>query len=368
MISTPPPFFLPSHPLLRFTRLSPFSIYRRLFLTFLDLNALHAHKPIAMPRGSKYSPLLVDLSTAGPFNMLLAILIRQEYIFNTLFTLCLLVPHSTPLRIRLSLAKVYGYGAIYSGAAFCSVLYFTLLSAILAFPRKPRPLAQFVRNPHQFGGWLSGPASPGAALRKLPSFWLLLMATAHMALPWMSLRKVSIRVERLGVGAHAIRLNLRERVRECVAYRIVYSSLKERHAFTCVSEPDVSPRHPTVGVLCLSHLFRHIIVVTTGSGIGPGTLPYLFARKSTSSTSFRLLWSAPSSQHNFGGVVYDQVMQLDNGAIIIDTKEVGRNDLVTLACWMAKDESAEAVFVVNQRVVAKRAVYELESKGVPTFR
>ena len=84
-----------------------------------------------MKRRSKYSPLLVDISTAASANMLIAILIRQDYVLNTLFKLTWFIPFWFPLRVRRSLAKLYEYGGLHFGAAVCSVLFFTLLSAIL---------------------------------------------------------------------------------------------------------------------------------------------------------------------------------------------------------------------------------------------
>lgn len=273
---------------LRFTRWTIFGVYRRLFMTVFIFNAYHAHKIITMQRKSKYSPLLVDISTAAAANMLAAILIRQEYILNSLFRVCWFVPHATPLRIRRSIAKIYEYGGFHSSTAICSVLYFSLLSAILAREwmtfRIVDPLIiacslvvmvilwtmVIVAYPtirahrhntfemfHRFGGWIvlavfwpelwlftralghqAGPVSPGAILHKLPAFWLLIISCFHVALPWMRLRRIQIRPERLGVGVHAIRLHLKEKVKNCVVYRIADSPLTEWHAFACIPEPN----------------------------------------------------------------------------------------------------------------------------------
>jgi len=278
----------PRGKLLRFTRWTVFGVYRRLFMTVFIFNAYHAHKIITMKRKSKYSPLLVDLSTAAAANMLAAILIRQEYVLNTLFRLCWLVPHSTPLRIRRSLAKIYEYGGFHSSTAICSVLYFSHLSAILArewvtyrivdpliitcslavmiilwtmvivaYPAIRARRHNAFEMLHRFGGWAvlaifwpelwlftralghqAGPVSPGAVLHKLPAFWLLILSCFHVALPWMRLRRIPIRPERLGVGVHAIRLHLKEKIKNCVVYRIADSPLTEWHAFACIPEPD----------------------------------------------------------------------------------------------------------------------------------
>jgi hypothetical protein len=425
--------------LLRFTRLSVFSVYRRIFLCVLLINIWQGYGTITKRRRSKYSPLLVDISTAFSLNLFVAILIRQDYIINALFRSCRLIPHSFPLRIRRSLAKTYEYGGLHSGAAVCSVLWFSLLSLILvweyhayriadplilassgiillilytilltAFPLLRITYHNLFERIHRIGGWIvlalfwielylftralghqAGPSSPGAELTKLPAFYLLLLSTFHVALPWFRLRKIILTPERLGVGVHAIRLHHQEPVKACVVYRIATSPLDEWHSFACIPSSsgkggslivsnagDWTRRMvnipeltfytrgiPTSGVLCLTALFRRVIIVATGSGIGPclGTLSFL------RSTSFRILWSAPDPRLTFGDAICDEVRRLDGEAVVIDTKAEGRRDLVKLAYSLYVREKAESVFVVSNRKVTRRVVYELESRGVPTF-
>lgn len=121
----------PKSPVLRFTRWTIFGVYRRIFLCVVLLNIWQGHRIITMKRRSKYSPLLVDMSTAAAANMFLAILMRQDYVLNLLFKITWCVPFRAPLRLRRSLAKIYEYGGLHSGAAFCSVIWWTLLSLIL---------------------------------------------------------------------------------------------------------------------------------------------------------------------------------------------------------------------------------------------
>jgi hypothetical protein len=78
--------------ILEITRWKVFGVYRRIFLAVVLLNIWHGHKIITIKRRSKYSPLLVNISTAAAANMLVAVLIRQDYIINTLFRFCWFVP------------------------------------------------------------------------------------------------------------------------------------------------------------------------------------------------------------------------------------------------------------------------------------
>lgn len=113
----------------------------------------------------------------------------------------------------------------------------------------------------------------------------------------------------------------------------------------------------------MAQLFRKVIVVTTGSGIGPclGTMMKIPA------TTCRVLWSAPEPRQTFGDEICDRVLDVDPNAVIVDTHALGRKDLVRLAYAMYKEEKAEAVFCVSNKEVTKWVVYELESRGIPAF-
>lgn len=426
----------------RFLRLfgyAMFGVYQRIFLTVLIINAYHAHHIITMKRRSKYSPLLVDITTAASANMLVAILIRQDYILNSLFWICWSVPLTTPLCIRGLLARVYEIGGLHSSAALCSVLWFSLLFAILTVEfstlRIADPLIMVCASTiliilwsmvlsscprvrsrrhnvfeiiHRYGGWTvlglywvllflftralghqAGPQSPGAVLAKLPAFWFLAACCCHVAVPWVHLRRLSVQHERLGLGIHAIRLHLTESVRDCVVYRISDSPLTEWHSFAYIPNKYgdggsliVSnagdwtrrtinrPRSyyytrgiPTVGVLCMVQIFRKVIIVTTGSGIGP----CLGGMANTPSTKCRILWSAPSPRNTFGDDICDRVLEVDSQAVVIDTHIEGRKDLVVIAYTLYMEEGAEAVFCVSNKALTRNVVYELGSRGVPTF-
>jgi ketopantoate hydroxymethyltransferase len=61
------------------------------------------------------------------------------------------------------------------------------------------------------------------------------------------------------------------------------------------------------------------------------------------------------------------VEKVDPEAIVIDTDEVGRPDLVRVAWKVYKEMGAEAVFVLSNEVVTRKVVYGLEARGVPAF-
>ncbi len=120
---------------------------------------------------------------------------------------------------------------------------------------------------------------------------------------------------------------------------------------------------PTVGVLCMAQIFRKVVIVTTGSGIGPclGTMTRI------ASTSCRVLWTAPSPQQTFGDDIYNTVLEVDSEAVILDTWRDGRPDLVQLAYELYIDSGAEAIFCVSNRNLTRTLVYEMECRGVPAY-
>lgn len=116
---------------LRHARYTFLNVYRRLFSLVFILNMLGL--AVLLSRNSRWHlspPPLTDFATATSANVMIAILIRQDYIINACFKLAWSVPLSAPLRLRCILAKVYAYGGVHSGAAFCALIWFCLLTGL----------------------------------------------------------------------------------------------------------------------------------------------------------------------------------------------------------------------------------------------
>ena len=66
----------------------------------------------------------------------------------------------------------------------------------------------------------------------------------------------------------------------------------------------------------------------------------------------------------------DEIFIADPAAVVLDTKILNKDrrpDLLRLAYGLYQESSAEAVFVISNQKVTEKLVYELESRGVPTF-
>lgn len=143
---------------------------------------------------------------------------------------------------------------------------------------------------------------------------------------------------------------------------------------------------PQYGMLRVAGLFEAVLIVATGSGIGPCLS--LFIQKPDHPV--RIIWSARSPTKNYGQGVVDTILRTDPRAVIHDTSQDGRPDLTTLACriWQSsRRESStftnfsnydgidggkltkpcEAVVILSNQKVTQKVVYGLESRGIPAY-
>ncbi|KAJ9638611.1 hypothetical protein H2204_004087 [Knufia peltigerae] len=220
-----------------------------------------------------------------------------------------------------------------------------------------------------------------------PVFWALLIITISIALPWVWLRKVSVHAEPL--SDHAIRLHFTyTNLPLCAAPRLSDSPLLEWHAFAGIPAEDgqgfsvlvskagdwtsrliKSPPTklwvrgiPTMGVLHIAPIFKKMVLVATGSGIGP--VLSLLAKRDI---SCRILWSTPHPERTYKAGVIEAVQRADPEAVIINTTVAGRPDLARYTYDLYMSSGAEACFIISNPKVTRRVVYALESRGVPIF-
>ncbi|KAE9379827.1 hypothetical protein N431DRAFT_432209 [Stipitochalara longipes BDJ] len=290
------------------------------------------------------------------------------------------------------------------------ILLIILLGLVItAYPRFRMVSHNTFENFHRWGGWFAlalfwvelllfahaqDPSSLGHTLLKFPAFWFQLISTIHAILPWFRLHKLHVIPEKH--SNHAIRLHFKENIALFVGLRISHSPLREWHSFACIpvregtggsllisnagdwtrdTIDNPKPYYwikgiPVTGVLPMARLFKKVIVVTTGSGIGPclgviQDVPLM-------GTKIRVIWSTPSPLETYGWDICQAVKNVDGQAVIIDTRQMkkegkGRPDLTRIAWELYKSEEAEAVFVISNPKVTRKVVYGLESRGIPAF-
>jgi hypothetical protein len=281
---------------------------------------------------------------------------------------------------------------------------------VFAHPKLRRRFHNTFELVHRFAGWLAvalfwvhlvvltellensrEPQRPiGEAMARSPTTYLLMLVTVSLIIPWLRLRKVPVRVELL--SDHASRWHFDyTNVELCSASRVTDKPLKEWHSFAGIPERngkgfsvivsnagDWTKRMiqnpptklwvrgiPTRGVLHIAPIFNKLVIVATGSGIGP-VLSLLSARD----IPCRVLWSARDPMNTYAKNIIDEVFMADPKALVYDTKTVdpsNRPDLLRIAYRLYRDSGAEAVFVISNQKVTQKIVYGLESRGVPTF-
>jgi NAD(P)H-flavin reductase len=119
--------------------------------------------------------------------------------------------------------------------------------------------------------------------------------------------------------------------------RISESPLMEWHGFACIPVPKekgfslvvskagdwtsdkiANPRSklwvrgvPCYGVLRITPLFRRVVFVATGSGIGP-CAPCIFEQR----VPIKLLWTSPNVRETFGNEFVDKILESAPGAVV----------------------------------------------------
>jgi len=272
----------PQDSILRYSKMTIFGVYRRIFLLVFLVNGFFAYHIFKSEGQSIPNPLIsISISTMASTNKLIAILIRQDYILINPFKLSWCTPFSTPLLICRSIAKTYEYGGLHSGAAVCSTLWFSvfawyltaeliaaqvigplvlfntftilslswtiLLTAYPLFRFKEHDIFEFV---HRCGGGLTillfwpglylftqvlRTRSPYTSISDLHAFGIHLSSTLHTLLPCLRLRRLRMHPQYTGNGARTtMRLQFMEDVPNCVVYKIVESLFKQWHSFACI--------------------------------------------------------------------------------------------------------------------------------------
>ncbi|KAI5465052.1 hypothetical protein BGZ63DRAFT_412462 [Mariannaea sp. PMI_226] len=413
-------------------------VYRRLFTLVGIFNIAAA---LAVILSGIQRQWLADVTA---INLALAVLIRQDFVINALYTIICSVPKSWPLGIRSRCAKIYHLGGIHSGAAIsagawllatnigdvvcmtsqCSgwsrqslaskvvswillVLFFVMF--VMAYPSVRKSHHDLFEKTHRFIGWTmlglfwaqvvltcndgkdSG-MSLGAACARSAPFWLLAVATLSIAMSWLWLRKVPVQAEVL--SDHAVRLHFDYAVPVNGSFtRLSKRPLMEWHSFATIPAPDPvngrpkgyslvvsnagdwtkatikeEPTHiwtrgvPTCGVMRIATLFNRVVLIATGSGIGP-----VLGHIQDPSCPTQLIWSTSRPEVTFGEDLCNSIKRQIPGAVIHDTKRLGRPDLVRMGYNLVKSFKAEAVIIIANEKITKKVVYGLETRGIPAY-
>jgi NAD(P)H-flavin reductase len=262
---------------------------------------------------------------------------------------------------------------------------------------------------HRFAGWVclvtfwvhivtaakvyakAADQSLGMHLVKSVSFWTFLISTSCSIASWSRLRLRDVYPETL--SDHAIRLHFKyKKMQPFYGLKVSNKPLTEWHAFATIPDDDGNgnitgfsivvsnagdwtnktinepPKklwirgYPLHGLLYTSTLFKKIVIVATGSGIGP-CLSLMYAKK----TPCRILWSTPHPETTYGPNIVSTVQKADPQAIIWNTRTQGRPDMVAMTWALVQECGAEAVFIISNPKVTKKVVYGMKTRGVAAY-
>jgi hypothetical protein len=368
-------------------------------------------------------------------NFSIAVLIRQQYIVNLLFWIVTRAPTSWPLAVRWHLGKVYHFGGLHSGCAVAATAWFAVFVASLtyhlakglpgvsatmvaltfallivlvlivatAMPRFRARSHNSFEKMHRFGGWSAlllfwaqamvfvndqrVSQTFGKALVSSGAFWMLIVMTISIALPWLRLRRVRVKVVR--PSTHAVVARFKHTTPFAgSSTAISRNPLLEWHSFANIPSPgrkgfrliisragdwtgsfiDDMPSHvwvkgiTTAGVANIETLFKRVVYVATGSGIGP-VMPHLLAKK----VPIQLIWSTRNPRKTYGDKLVNKILEVCPDALIWDTDERGKPDLVKLAYGACRSFNAEAVICIANQKLTNEVVYGMESRGIPGY-
>ncbi|KAI5862061.1 hypothetical protein GGS23DRAFT_574336 [Durotheca rogersii] len=422
---------------LRWVRHRALMAYRKLFGVIFLANLSVFVFLLWDSRDRNYSLPQSHLATAVSANLMVAVLLRQDYVVNFIYWMCSRVPTSMPLSIRRHFARVYHNGGVHSGCAVSAtvwwviftvsasrdstgqvlsstklatlgltylILFLLLAIVVMAYPTIRIAMHDQFEWIHRFGGWsalalvwahiIASAASTSSeplatTLAKTPSIYLVAVTTFSVALPWMRLRRVKVVPEPL--SKHAVRLHFdfcTPGPSTSLGVRITDRPMVEWHAFAAIPDPsgkgfsiivskagDWTKRiiekpptsiwtrgTPASGVLAITPLFKKVVLLATGSGIGP-CLPVIMERR----VPCHVVWSTKNPVATYGQKIIDMVLACDPEAVIWDTDERGRPDLTKLAYQAYKDSGAECVCIISNRSTIAKTTYQLESRGIPAF-
>jgi hypothetical protein len=244
---------------------------------------------------------------------------------------------------------------------------------------------------------ISTPTRPlGTLLLHDPTFYALTLISLLLIYPWLRIGRHTFTPTLL--SPHALCLSSPHSIRAFSCLSISTSPLREWHPFAtfpsgtgasmvvsragdwtsnliqraaqeqCGETPKAMTfyvkSHPKPGVLSLTLLFPRILILTTGSGIGPA-LSSLLERPAAQHA--RLIWCTRTPLLTYGPDILTLVHKADPDAIVVDSDEMGRPDLLEV-CWhIGRQEQVDAVFVLSNEGVVRRVVGGLERRGVRAY-
>lgn len=411
-----------------------FTVYKRLFIACLALNITGL--VLAATGHFQYARNRPTLFAIG--NLLAITLCRSEAFLRVVFWLAVnLLGYSwVPLRLKTATTSLLqSLGGIHSSCGVSSVAWLiysltltlknrentsneiigvasTILSllclcCLAAFPLVRHLHHNVFERTHRFTGWASlillwafvvltkcyEPETEsynkniGSKLIKEQEFWFTLIITVLIILPWVTVRRVAVKVS--APSGHASIIKFAGGVKPGILGRISPSPMSQWHAFGIISDGKEEhmmlagavgdftkslvsnpPNHLWVrqvhfaGLPYLVNMYNRVLVVATGSGI----CVFLSFLLQHGPAEVCFLWVAKGIEQNFGKEIKEWVSSHPKEKVIVhDTAVLGRPNVSEMSVEAAKKWGAEVVIVTSNPEGSRDVVNACKSKGIPAF-
>ena len=411
-----------------------FTVYKRLFMVSLILNSIG----LVLAATGHFSYARRKAALFSIWNIFALTLCRSEVFLRVVFWLAVKVLGRSwvPLGFKTATtALLQSLGGMHSGCGVSSVawlvyaLSLTLqnrentspeiivvastilallcLSCLAAFPLVRHLHHNVFERTHRFAGWTAlallwafllltisyDPNSKSygnhlsSRLIKQQEFWFTLAITALIIMPWVTVRRVPVKVS--ASSGHASIIKFEGGVEAGLLGRISPSPLSEWHAFGIISDGKTEhmmlagavgdftkslvsdpPSHLWVrkvhfaGLPYLINMYERVMVVATGSGI----CVFLSFLLQPCSADVCLVWVAKGIEHNFGREIKGIVNGYPKEKVIVhDTAVSGRPNVAQLSIDAAKNWGAQVVIVTSNPKGSRDVVNACKAAGIPAF-
>ncbi|TKY71815.1 hypothetical protein E2542_SST00547 [Spatholobus suberectus] len=411
-----------------------FTVYKRLFIICLTLNvtglvlAATGHFPYARNR--------VSLFSIG--NILALSLSRSEAFLRVVFWLTVKTPGRSwvPLSLKTATTSLLqSLGGIHSGCGVSSIAWLVYalvlslkerdntstliigvsssilgllcLSSLAAFPLVRHLHHNVFERTHRFAGWMAlcllwafimltisyDPKAKsysnelGSRLVRSQEFWLTVTITVVIIMPWLTVRRVAVKVST--ASGHASMIKFEGGIKAGILGRISPSPLSEWHAFGIISDgkkehvmlagavgdftKSLVKNPPTLlwvrqvyfaGLPYLVNMYGRVLLVATGSGIGV----FLSFLLQPCKADVCLLWVAKGVEQNFGKEIKEMVSGYPKEKVIIhDVAVLGRPNVSQLSVAAAKNWGVEVVIVTSNPEGSRDVVNACKAAGIAAF-
>ncbi len=300
---------------------------------------------------------------------------------------------------------VIAVGQVSLGLLLVYYLQALLLLGIVmtARPRMRAKHHDLFERVHRFGGWgLSalfwigavllvdqrrGAESLLMAMAGTPAVWVLTLTTVSSLVPWMLLRRIPLEVTRPSSHVALVRAGSSTPMAGSTR-SISRHPLRQWHSFAVIPTPgapgfrmavsragdwtgdfiDHPPSHiwirgvATAGMANYGTVFRRVVYLVTGSGIGPVLAHVLAAR-----VPLKLVWVTRDPVKTYGQELVDEILTAQPDTLIWDTDAQGKPDMVKLAYSAYLSSGAEAVICVSNKKLTWSVVHGMERLGIPAL-